>query len=161
MRNMKRFRTAPAPVEMTAYKGFTVGQAYVSLFDLTDEYGETVPKGTALRIVAIAPKVRMQPVDETHDGLPFFFNAVKDTEIDYWERYALHEKGQTTDKPLGNRIRANFKTLQKTKMAKKVETINEKLDRLNPAVCSVCKTPVKRTGHAAHVRPGCGPFFFA
>ena len=76
MKNKANTAVEATPDRPETYKGFTVGQAYVSLFDLTDEYGETVPKGTALRIVAIAPKVRMQTVDETHDVLPQAANSI-------------------------------------------------------------------------------------
>ncbi len=81
------------------YKGFTLGKTYHTTVDLLDERNATVSAGTSVRLVAIAPKVCMTKVSAIFhtDGLPYFYNAVR--------------ADQESDS--GNRIRANFCTLQK------------------------------------------------
>jgi len=62
--------------EMTEYKGYKLGEFVKTKFDLTDENNNPIPAGTLIRLVAIAPKVRMMRKDQTHDGLPYFYNAI-------------------------------------------------------------------------------------
>ena len=84
--------------------GFKIGQIVLTKIDLTNENGVTIPTGTRLRIVAIAPKVRIYTQNNDLYGIPqrldskqYFFNAVlEDQQEDY-----------------SNRIRANFCTITK------------------------------------------------
>ncbi len=77
--------------------GYNVGQIVVTKLELIDENLNTIPAGTRIRIVAIAPKVRIRTGDEYLDSKQYFFNAVIESqELDY-----------------GNRIRANFCTIKK------------------------------------------------
>lgn len=73
-----------------------IGKLVTAKVDLMDEVGAIVKAGTKIRIVAVAPKVRMIPVKlrdpDYHDGLDEFFNATR-------------EYG-------GPRIRANFCTIK-------------------------------------------------
>lgn len=82
--------------------GFTVGDLVECKVNLTSELGETYPKGSLIKIIAIAPKVthtskfRTENYPEYYDNKLFFFNAVA--------------KGREND-----RIRANFATVKKVK----------------------------------------------
>ncbi len=83
--------------------GFKLNQIVLSKVELYDEKENLIPAKSKLRIVAIAPKVRLsnpwsiknQP--EYHDSKEYFYNAVRaEQKEDY-----------------GNRIRANFVTIEK------------------------------------------------
>ena len=86
--------------------GYTVNQIVTNKIDLTNENGVTIPTGTRLRIVAIAPKVRiytenndLYDMAQRLDSKQYFFNAVlEDQQEDY-----------------SNRIRANFCTIRNVK----------------------------------------------
>ena len=84
---------------------FRVGDVVRSKVDLADEAQNVLPAGVILRIVAIAPKVRMLPVLDPRwqDNNPYFFNAIIADKL----------KGYPTI-----RIRANFCTVEKIKYGK-------------------------------------------
>ncbi len=98
--------------------GFKVGETVETLFELKDERNKVFPVGTKIRIVAIAPKVfapaRKEYRAQTQDGKAYFFNAVPDGTIDFWENFG-REPDKKSDLPLGDRIRANFITIRKIK----------------------------------------------
>jgi hypothetical protein len=85
--------------EMRQYKSYSIGQIVQTKYDLHDENQNEIPAGTRIRIVAIAPKIRMVAKDTLHDRLPYFFNAVLESQAEDWS----------------NRIRANFCTIRKIK----------------------------------------------
>ena len=78
-----------------------VGQKFELLVDVEDECNKKIPKGTILRIVAVAPKVvytpkfRVERFPERYDSCVYFYNAVVDSQ----------------EKDYGNRIRENFVTI--------------------------------------------------
>lgn len=83
----------------TSKYGYSVGDIVTSKITLEDEYDNIVPSGSLLRIVAIAPKVRMSSIeDNLHDTKEYFYNAVL--------------ASNTSDYP---RIRANFCTIRKVR----------------------------------------------
>jgi hypothetical protein len=84
---------------LTKY-GYSIGQIVQTRYNLYDENQNEIPAGTRIRIVAIAPKVRIITGDELHDRREYFYNAIlaDQTEPDYM-----------------NRIRANFCTIRKIK----------------------------------------------
>lgn len=85
---------------ISAY-GFDVGQNVFAKVDLFDENENLIKSGTVLRIVAIAPKVRLtnpwkiQKQPKYYDGREYFYNAVLAAQKEDWR----------------NRIRANFVTI--------------------------------------------------
>ena len=80
----------------TEYKVFKVGCTYILKVNVMDENRKIIPAGTKIRLVAIAPKVRMV-TGENKDTSPYFYNAVlASQENDY-----------------ANRIRENFCTIAK------------------------------------------------
>lgn len=85
--------------------GFRVGDTVTARVQLADENGATVQAGTALRIVAIAPKVRytakhlITSEPERYDSKVYFVNLVR--------------AGQTSF--LANRFREHFVTIKKLK----------------------------------------------
>ena len=96
---------------MNSFKGYHVGQEYISKVPLLDEDSTTVQRGSRLRIVAIAPKVRMTKADgKYNDGHEYFFNAVRSEEADFWEKY---HGTKPDDIKTGRRIRADFCTILK------------------------------------------------
>lgn len=80
--------------------GFKVGDIVECKVDLTSAAGETYPKGSLIKITAIAPKVRytskysIEKEPNRYDSRLYFFNAVV--------------KGRENDT-----IRANFATIKK------------------------------------------------
>lgn len=81
---------------------YSIGDIVKNILPLESENGTSIPPDTHLRIVAIAPKVRMVAKDNYHDNSPYFFNAVL--------------ADQTND--YSNRIRANFCTIKKLPLDK-------------------------------------------
>ena len=85
-------------MSITQKYGFKVGQNVKNKVDLFDENENLIMAGTALKIVAIVPKVRMtnpwkiQNAPKYNDNKEYFYNAVL--------------ANQESD--FGNRIRANF-----------------------------------------------------
>jgi hypothetical protein len=76
--------------------GYKINQNVVTRVTLYTENNRPVPKGSLLRIVAIAPKVRIIKRDKLfYDGKAYFFNAVLASQDDDYS----------------NRIRANFCTI--------------------------------------------------
>ena len=81
---------------METYKGFKINDYVKTTKPVTDEYDHVVPVGTFLKLVAIAPKVRITE-GPNNDRLPYFYNAVN-----------LYQ-----DNDYHNRIRADFCTIEK------------------------------------------------
>jgi len=70
-------------------KNYKIGDIVTNIIELESECGDLIPIGTQLKIVAIAPKVRMIKKDNIyHDGFDNFYNAIlaSQTEPDYINR---------------------------------------------------------------------------
>lgn len=78
------------------YRGYTIGKKYRLNVPVTDETGQEVPAGTIIRLVSIAPKVRMV-TGKNKDTWMYFYNAVRANQADDYN----------------NRIRENFITIKK------------------------------------------------
>lgn len=84
------------------YRGYTVGKKYKLTVEVVDENNTIIPAGTIIRLVAIAPKVRMV-TGKNKDTWMYFYNAVISTqENDY-----------------SNRIRQDFCTIRRCKHERK------------------------------------------
>ncbi len=93
--------------------GFSIGDVVETLVNLYDEKEDPIVIGTRLRLIAFAPKVVIHgPLNRRagfQDGKEYFFNAVRDSDKDYWDR--SRKNGQ----PYGARIRADFCTVKKVR----------------------------------------------
>jgi hypothetical protein len=68
---------------MEKYKKYHIGQIVKNIVPVKRESGQIIKAGTLLRIVSIAPKVRMNKLkDSYNDSLPYFYNAVPENESD-------------------------------------------------------------------------------
>ena len=75
--------------------GFEVGKVYRLAMGVENEHGTFFPAGVLVKIVSIAPKVRIVNLFPDQDSKEYFYNAVP-----------FHL-------PKSPRIRANFVTLEK------------------------------------------------
>lgn len=78
------------------YRGYKVGKKYSLKVEVKDENNNIIPAGTIIRLVSIAPKVRMT-TGENKDSWMYFYNAVISTQ----------------DNDYSNRIRENFITIKR------------------------------------------------
>ena len=78
------------------YRGYVVGKKYRLLVTVKDEHGNIIPAGTIIRIVAIAPKVRIVEGENKDKWMYFYIAVIAEQKEDY-----------------KNRIRENFCTIKK------------------------------------------------